>query len=213
VHAVQTEELATGDVEPASACRPFDLHRQGTVLGEGAGAMVLEDLEQAQSRGAAIYGEVLAASSSSVADRSRVAQRQRALRNVLVAALRESGLSAGEIGHINAHGLGSRSGDRDEAAAIAEVFGGDATTVPVTSAKSFFGNLGAGSGAVELVASLLAVRHGQLFRTLNYETPDPECPVSVVHEEGVLPGDSFVNLNVTPQGQASCVLIRAVNGA
>jgi 3-oxoacyl-[acyl-carrier-protein] synthase II len=213
VHAAQTEELASGDIEPTDACRPFDLDRQGTVLGEGAGAVVLEGLERARVRGATIYGEILAASSSSVSDRRRVAQRDRALRNVMVASLREAGLRAGEIGHINAHGMGSRGVDRDEAAAIAEVFGDGAARVSVTAPKSYFGNLGAGSGAVELVASLLAMRHGRLFRTLNYKTPDPECPISVVREEGVSPGSSFVNLNVTPQGQASCVLVRAVDAA
>jgi 3-oxoacyl-[acyl-carrier-protein] synthase II len=213
VHAVHTEELAAGDVEPAEACRPFDLDRQGTVLGEGAGALVLEELGQARARGATIYGEVLAASSSSVSDRHRVAQRDRAMRNVLVASLREAGLKAEELGHINAHGMGSRGVDRDEAAAIAEVFGDGSASAPVTAPKSYFGNLGAGSGAIELAASLLAMHHGRLFRTLNYKTPDPECPISVVHEDGISPGSSFVSLSVTPQGQASSLLVRAVDSA
>ncbi|MCA9099894.1 MAG: beta-ketoacyl-[acyl-carrier-protein] synthase family protein, partial [Planctomycetales bacterium] len=213
VHAVQTEELAPAGGEPNDACRPFDRDRQGTVLGEGAGAVVLEDLELARARGAKIYGEIVAAASSSVSDRHRVAHRQQALCNVLVAALEKAGMSPHEVGHVNAHAQGSRSVDRDEAAAIVEVFGNGASRVPVTSAKSFFGNLGAGSGAVELLASLLALQHGELFRTLNYATPDPECPVSVVRERGVSPGDSFFNLSVTPQGQASSLLIRVADAA
>ena len=76
------------------------------------------------------------------------------------------------------------------------------------AAKSYFGNLGAGSGMVELIASLLSFEHDRLFRTLNYRTPDPLCAINVVADEGVPPGDSFLHLSVTPQGQASAVLIR-----
>jgi 3-oxoacyl-[acyl-carrier-protein] synthase II len=80
--------------------------------------------------------------------------------------------------------------------------------VPVTAAKSYFGNLGAGSGMVELAASTLALMHDRLFPVLNYETPDPECPLAVVRDTHTKPGDSFLNASVTPQGQASCVLVR-----
>ena len=83
------------------------------------------------------------------------------------------------------------------------------TPVPVVAAKSYFGNLGAGGGVVELIASLLAIQHGTLFPVLNYETPDPECPISVVKPGSELdPGTSVLNVNVTPQGQASSVLVR-----
>ena len=80
------------------------------------------------------------------------------------------------------------------------------------AAKSFFGNLGAGSGAVEMVASLLAMQHGRLFRVLNYQTPDPQCPLAVVTTDDAPPGDSFINLNVTPQAQASAVMVRRYQG-
>ena len=78
------------------------------------------------------------------------------------------------------------------------------------AAKSYFGNLGAGGGMVELIASLMAMKHGHLFPTLNYETPDPECPLAVVADRATAAGDSFINVSVTPQGQASAVMVRRV---
>jgi 3-oxoacyl-[acyl-carrier-protein] synthase II len=116
-----------------------------------------------------------------------------------------------EVGHIHAHGLGTQSCDAEEAAAIRNVFGRRADMLPVTAAKSYFGNLGAGSGLIELIASLLAMQQGRLFPILNYETPDPACPIMAARAE-MSPGGSVLNLNVTPQGQASAVLVRAWGG-
>jgi len=151
---------------------------------------------------------VTAAASSSVAGRKLVAHRQAAIANVLGAVLQSAGASPEDIGHIHAHGLSTHSCDIDEAAAIHGVFGGRSRRAPVAAAKSFFGNLGAGAGMVELIASLLAMKHGQLFPTLNYETPDPKCPIHVVADGNAAAGESFVNVSVTPQGQASAVLVR-----
>jgi 3-oxoacyl-[acyl-carrier-protein] synthase II len=177
------------------------------VLGEGAGAVVLESFESAQARGATIYGEVLGAASATVQDRSRVARRGKALERVLRGALRDAGATPADVGHIHAHGASTRSGDREEAEAICAVFGAPDRQPPVTAAKSYFGNLGAGSGVVELIASLLALRHGELFGILNFESPDPECPVAAA-KHGMRPGATFLNANVTMQGQASCLLVR-----
>jgi 3-oxoacyl-[acyl-carrier-protein] synthase II len=212
VHVVQQEEVAPGDGDPAKASRPFDRGRTGMVLGEGAGTVVLEHLDSAQARGAAIYAEVLGGGSSSVADRNLVARRDQAMANALRSALRNTGIRADEIGHLHAHGLSTRSGDVEEARAIQQVFGDRLKPLPVTAAKSYFGNLGAGSGLVELVASVMALRHGRLFPILNHEDPDPECPVAGVADGDTRPGASFVNLNVTPQGQASAVVIRSFEG-
>jgi 3-oxoacyl-[acyl-carrier-protein] synthase II len=208
VHALQQEEVALGNGEPARVSRPFDRDRTGMVLGEGAAAVMLEELSHAQARGATIYGEVVAAASSSVADRRLVARREQALANVLQGVLRMSGTKADDVGHVHAHGLSTRTCDAEEARAIARVFGGRGRPVPVAAAKSFFGNLGAGSGMVELAASLMAMHHGCLFPILNYETPDPDCPVQAVTSPATPPGDSFINLSVTPQGQASAVMVR-----
>jgi 3-oxoacyl-[acyl-carrier-protein] synthase II len=207
VHAALCEELAGNGQQPAKAARPFDLNRTGMVLGEGAGAVILEELESAKARGATIYGEVIGSGSSSVADRKSVAQRDTALANVIRACLRDAKITPEEVGHIHAHGLSTRTCDVDEARAIRQVFGAAADRVPVTAAKSYFGNLGAGSGIVEVVASLLAFKHDQLFPVLNYETADPECPIFVARPDAK-PGNIFLNLNVTPQGQASGVLVK-----
>jgi 3-oxoacyl-[acyl-carrier-protein] synthase II len=208
LHAVQQEEVYLGNGDPAAASRPFDRDRRGMVLGEGAGAVVLEELSTAQAHGATIYGEVVAAATSSVAGRRLVAQRDRAMANVLHAVLRGAGANPNDVGHLHAHGLSTRTSDADEARAIQEVFAPRSTPPPVVAAKSYFGNLGAGSGLVELIASLLAMQHDRLFPILNYATPDPECPVAAVRNGDARPGPSFINLNVTPQGQAAAVMVR-----
>ena len=209
LHAVHQEEVFLGDGNPAAASRPFDLNRGGMVLGEGAGAVVLEELEFAKARGATIYGEVISAATSSATGRL-LAERGQAMVNVLQAVLRGADATPDEVGHLHAHGLSTRTCDIEEARAIQEVFGAGARSspIPVVAAKSHFGNLGAGSGMVELVASLMALKHDHLFPILNYTTPDPECPISAVQHCDVHPGDSFINLNVTPQGQASAAMVR-----
>ena len=207
IHAVQQEEVVV-DGDPHQASRPFDLHRRGMVLGEGAGAIVLEELSAAQARGATIYGEVMAAASTSVAGPRLVADRKQAIANVLSAVLRSSEVSAEEIGHVHAHGLSTRTCDAEEAAAIKQVFASRKAPLPVTAAKSYFGNLGAGSGAVELIASLLALKNNHLFPVLNYTAADPECPVTVARDGDGTPGASFISVSVTPQGQASAALVR-----
>ncbi len=207
VHAIQTEQLATNGVEPTRASRPFDLNRKGMVLGEGAAAVVIEELEHARNRGATIYGEIIGHASSQATSRNFVALRERALANVIRMALADADAKIDDVGHIHAHGLGTQSCDREEAAAIRQVFGSRADTLPVTAAKSYFGNLGAASGLVELIASVLALDDGALFPILNYETADPDCPI-LAAKAGMSAGQSVLNLSVTPQGQASAILVR-----
>jgi 3-oxoacyl-[acyl-carrier-protein] synthase II len=201
-------EIADGLFEPAQASRPFDRDRCGMVLGEGAGAVVLEELSSAEKRGAAIIGESIAGSSSSVMESDASASRRKAMVNVLRGVLQKSNLEAGEIGHLHAHGLSARVEDVEEAQAIDAVFGRRSRPLPVVAAKSYFGNLGAGGGIIELIASILALNDGRLFPILNYATPDPQCPVNAVADRETPSGDSCVNLSVTPQGQASAVLVR-----
>jgi 3-oxoacyl-[acyl-carrier-protein] synthase II len=207
VHVVTQEEIAEDGENPAMLSRPFDLNRTGQVLGEGAAAIMLEELEYARARGATIVGEVVGFGSSSVTDENGVGRLDQAVRNVLAQSLRTSGLSPAQIGHINAHGLGTHKSDAAEAQGIRHIFA-SRPDVPVTAAKSYFGNLGAGSGLVELIASILSLQHGRLFHTLNYDTPDPQCPVAVVTSADASPGDNFINLNITPQGQASAIVVK-----
>jgi 3-oxoacyl-[acyl-carrier-protein] synthase II len=209
VHALTQEEVAGNGLEAARASRPFDLNRNGMVLGEGAGTIVLEELETARARGARIYAEVIGTASSSVASNQGIAHRETALANVMAGSLRDARCPGGDVGHVHAHGLSTRSCDEDEARAIRQVFANGSARVPVTAAKSYFGNLGAASGLIELIASVLALGHGRLFPVLNYDTPDPRCDVAVVRSP-TDPGSSFLNVSVTPQGQASAVLVRAL---
>jgi len=210
VHALQQEEVANGDFEPAQASRPFDRDRSGMVLGEGAGAVILEEWQAARARGATIYAEVLGGGSSSVAGTHLIAHRGQAMKNALLATFKNTGTRPADVGFVNAHGLSTRSSDVEEAWAINEVFAGRSKPVPVVAAKSYFGNLGAGGGMVELIAGVLALVHGRLFPSLNYRTPDPQCPLQVVTNGNgdAPPGRSFVNLSVTAQGQASVALIQ-----
>ena len=212
LQALVQEETAEPGVEPARASRPFDLNRTGMVIGEGAGCLVLEEIGHAQARGATIFGEILGSGASYVADRNHIANRSKALANSMRAALRDAGVQPAEVGHLHAHGLSTRRADIDEAAAIGDVFGAAAAKLPVTAAKSYFGNLGAASGIVELAASVLALREGRLFPVLNYDTPDPACPISAVRGDDVPAGSIAAHWNVTPQGQAAAVIIGAPRG-
>lgn len=190
--------------EPAAALRPFDARRDGMVNGEGSGAVILETREHAQGRGAAILCRVLGfgmAYEHAMHGRKPTGD---SIKRAIRAALDSAGIKPGDVGHVNANGLSTEYDDRIEAQAIAETLG----DVPVFAPKSYFGNLGAGSGAVELVASVLALVHGQIPKTLNYEQPDPACPVNVIRGEA-RPVDKPIALalNFAPSGQAVAVVI------
>jgi 3-oxoacyl-[acyl-carrier-protein] synthase II len=219
IHALQTEQMAAENCDPTKASRPFDKSRTGMVAGEGAAMIILEELETARARGATIYAEVLGLGSANVA-RSVAGSAAGtgeppvlrgncdvALARAMKAALRDSGKNPDDVGHINAHGLSTVERDTDEARAIREVFGD--RDIPVAAIKSYFGNLGAGSAVVELIGSVLAMREGRLPRTLNYSTPDPNCPVAVTTDDTTPAGRSFLNLSVTPQGQAAVLYVAA----
>lgn len=208
LHATTQELLAVDCDDPTTMSRPFEAKRNGAVLGEGAAAIILEEMEHAEQRGAKIWGEVTGFGSSAVGPRSGYDFQRTAIR--LVAQKAIAGHEPRGIGHINAHGLGSLCGDIHEAKGIADVFGTSEQQPPLVAAKSYFGNLGAASGMVEIIASVMAINHGHVFRTLNYDQPDPECPVRPVVSNDEPAGNSFVKISVTPQGQAAAVMISKV---
>jgi 3-oxoacyl-[acyl-carrier-protein] synthase II len=208
LHVVLQEQIAKDASDPAAMSRPFDNNRSGQVIGEGAAAIILEELAHAQKRGAKILGEVIGFGSSSVSSVRGAGDLYQSARNAILQALRTSRLTPEGVGHFNAHGLATTRSDQEEARAIHDAFSRRSKPLPVVACKSYFGNLGAGGGVVELIASVLALNHGRLFRTLNYETPDPDCPIHVVSRDDQPPGDSFISLNLTPQGQASAVVVR-----
>jgi 3-oxoacyl-[acyl-carrier-protein] synthase II len=209
LHASLQESLATHSAgidqgAGSTACRPFDASRCGAVLGEGAGAIILESAEHAERRGAVIRGEIRGAGSSAVGRRQTDANIRASVANSLRQALR--GLSE-RPGHCHAHGLSTVDGDLQEAAGIRDALGEATDRTPVVAAKSAFGNLGAGGGMVEIIASLGALESGQLFPTQNVSRPDPHCRLEIVRDNGRPAGDSFVSVNYTPQGQSSAVAI------
>ncbi|TWT71937.1 beta-ketoacyl-[acyl-carrier-protein] synthase family protein [Crateriforma conspicua] len=205
LHASMQESLASDRDDCESMSRPFNRDRDGGVLGEGAGAMMLETLAHAEKRGAKILGEVVGYGSSAVGPAAGDEYLKTAIVNVLRAAL--GAASPNEIGHINAHGLGTPQSDAGEAAAIAQVFGDASSQPPVTTVKGHFGNLGAGGGMVEAIASLCSLGD-DLFPIRNLTDLDSNCPINAVTGSGIPSGDSFISVNVTPQGQASSVHIR-----
>jgi 3-oxoacyl-[acyl-carrier-protein] synthase II len=211
LHAMQTEQLADASLSPTEASRPFDKSRTGMVLGEGAAMVILEELELARSRGANIYAEILGLGSSNVSDSRLRGRCDMALASAARTALRDAKVEPGDVGHVNAHGLATTAGDRSEAMAIGAVFGPRTATLPVTALKSYFGNLGAAAGIVEMIASILSWQHSCLPRVLNYRTPDPDCPVAVVADDRLSPGRTFLNFSVTPQGQAAVLLVGQVD--
>ena len=177
-------ELAKNNAHPEKACRPFDRDRDGFVVGEGAGILVLEELEHAKKRGARIYGEIAGYGMSCDAEAALRGARTGATRAAcLRAALADGELTAKDVDYISACGLGSRENDRIEAEAIREVLGPRAPDVLVSSVKSMIGHLGAGAGAVELIAALLALRHGVAPPTRNCDNPEEGLGLNIVANE------------------------------
>jgi len=173
--------LSTRNAEPGKASRPFDLNRDGFVLGEGSGMVVLEELEHAKNRRAPIYGEITGFGTT--ADAFRVTDSHPDGRGAVACiqqALDDSGLAPTDIGYINAHGTSTQVNDKSESLAIKKVFGSQAYAIPVSSSKSMMGHLIAAAGAVELIISLKALNRGVLPPTINYEVPDPECDLDYI---------------------------------
>ncbi|MGR3466558.1 MAG: beta-ketoacyl-[acyl-carrier-protein] synthase family protein [Shimia sp.] len=161
------------------ACRPFSGNRNGMVQGEGAGVFVFEDLEQAQARGAEILAEVMGFAMSSDAG-DIVMPSQKGAARAIAGALRDARMTPEEIGYINAHGTGTAANDKTECAAVADVFGAAADCVMISSTKAMHAHCIGGTGAVELLACIMALRDGVIAPTIGYEEPDPECALDVV---------------------------------
>lgn len=164
------------------ACRPFSANRNGMVQGEGAGVFVFEDYDHARARGADILCEVAGFAMTSDAADIVTPSREGAAR-AMAGALEDARMSPEEVGYINAHGTGTAVNDRVECAAIADVFGSHADRLMVSSTKSMHGHAIGGTGAIELAACIMALRDGVIAPTVNFEQPDPDCPLDVVPNE------------------------------
>jgi nodulation protein E len=160
-------------------CRPFSRDRKGLILGEGAGMLVLESLEHAQARGAPILGEIVGFGMSSDAGHITKPSAEGAAM-AMTSALRDARISAEQIGYINAHGTGTPLNDSTETAAIELALGSHAKNVAVSSTKSMHGHALGAAGALEAVATIMALKHGLLPPTVNFTEPDPECDLDVI---------------------------------
>ena len=160
-------------------CRPFCATRSGMVQGEGAGIFVLEEYERARARGAEILAEVAGVAMTSDASDIVMPSRQGAER-AMAGALRDAGMTPSDIGYINAHGTGTAANDKTESAAVAHVFGPHADRLAISSTKSMHGHCIGATGAIELLACIMALRDGVIPPTANWREPDPECALDIV---------------------------------
>ena len=160
-------------------CRPFSANRNGMIQGEGAGAFVFEDMEHAKARGADILCEVAGFAMSSDAADIVMPSKQGAAR-AISGALKDARIAVSDVGYINAHGTGTAANDKTECAAVADVFGHHADQLMISSTKSMHGHLIGGTGAVELLACIMALRDGVIAPTIGYDAPDPECALDIV---------------------------------
>ena len=204
--------LAAEDEYPPRASRPFDADRSGFVMGEGACALMLEELDSARARGAPIYAEVLAHGASN--DAHHMAQpdpESIGVIEMMRAALARAGVEPEQVGYINAHGTSTPLGDAAETKAIKDVFGDHAYRLAVSSTKSVMGHLFGAAGAVEAMMCVLALRDGVLPPTINYETPDPECDLDYVPNEARrVQVDIALSNAMGLGGHNACVLFRRV---
>lgn len=161
------------------ACRPFSLTRNGMVQGEGAAVFVFEEFEHARARGAEILAEVVGFGMTSDAADIVMPNKQGAAR-AIAGALKDARLDPEGVGYVNAHGTGTAANDKTECAAVADVFGHHADRLMISSTKSMHGHLIGGTGAVELLACIMALKEGVIAPTIGYEEPDPECALDVV---------------------------------
>lgn len=173
--------LSESNEHPEKASRPFDLNRNGFVLGEGASMVVLEEYEHAKARGAHIYGELVGYGTT--ADAFRITDTHpegRGATSCINMALADAGKNTDEVDYINAHGTSTAVNDKVETLAIRKSFGEQADSIPVSSTKSMTGHLIAAAGATELIVCLMTLKHHVLPPTINYETPDPNCDLDYV---------------------------------
>ncbi|MDR1479757.1 MAG: beta-ketoacyl-[acyl-carrier-protein] synthase family protein [Planctomycetaceae bacterium] len=190
--------------DPTVALRPFDVDRRGTVLGEGAGAFVLESREFAEARGAKIMAKIRGFAATNEPKLYNERPTGKAVKSAIKLALERADMRPDDIGFINADGIGVQHEDRIEAFAIREGLG----DVPVSANKGNFGDLGSGTGAVELVATLLSLEHGTIPPTRNHKQTAPDCPINVVHNKPeLLKQKTALKLNQTRMGRSFALIL------
>ena len=175
--------LSTRNDDPQKASRPFDLNRDGFVMGEGGATLILEELEHAKNRGAKIYGEIVGIGMNADAHHiTEPAPGGEGLRGAMKMAIDDAGLTINDIDVINAHGTSTYYNDKYETMAIKDLFGERAYKVPVHSIKSMIGHLLGAAGAIEAISSIMSIKEGKIPPTINYEEKDPDCDLDYVTE-------------------------------
>jgi 3-oxoacyl-[acyl-carrier-protein] synthase II len=178
---ISARALSSRNDNPTAASRPFDKDRDGFVLSEGAGILVVEELEHARKRGATIYAELLGAGSTSDAYNITAPHPDGiGAARAMQMALQDARVNPGDIDYINAHGTSTELGDAAETLAVKKVFGPHARKIAISSTKSMVGHLLGASGGVELIATVMSIRHGIVHPTINLDTPDPACDLDYV---------------------------------
>ncbi len=206
--------LSARNDEPEKASRPFDAMRDGFVIGEGAGIVVLEELTTAEKRGAKIYAEVCGYGMTGDAYHiTSPAPEGVGAARCMEATLKDAGLSPDDISYINAHGTSTKFNDENETAAIKSVFGKNAYDMPVSSTKSMTGHLLGAAGGIEAVFSILAIDKGIIPPTINYGFPDPECDLDYVpNKSRVCKVDVAMSNSFGFGGTNACILFRKFSG-
>ena len=206
--------LSTRNDDPGKACRPFDAQRDGFVLGEGAGLLVLESVDHAEARGAPIIAEMLAYSATSDAFHlTQPSPEAEGATRALSLALSKAGIGSDDVDYINAHGTSTWLNDRAETRAIKRVFGGRAYQIPVSATKSMTGHLLGAAGAVEAVISIMAIDRQMVPPTINLDTPDPECDLDYVpHETRSVQVETAVSTSFGFGGHNSVLVFRRYSG-
>jgi 3-oxoacyl-[acyl-carrier-protein] synthase II len=194
-------------------CQPFDKNRRGMMVGEGAGVLLLEELEHARSRKADIYAEVRGYALSCDAHHM-TAPSVEGIAQVMKRAIRNAGLKEDDIGYISAHGTGTPSNDRAECQAIRQIFARRYKEIPISSIKSMLGHTMGAASAIEAIACCLAIREGVIPPTMNYETPDPECDIDCVPNEARETAVEFaLNNSLAFGGNDACLVLGRYHAA
>jgi 3-oxoacyl-[acyl-carrier-protein] synthase II len=207
--------LSTRNDEPQRASRPFDKGRDGFVIAEGAGVLLLEELERAKARGAHIYAELAGYAANSDAHHITMpAPEGRGAQRCMQKALDDAKLSPAEIGYINAHGTSTPANDKNETLAIKKVFGDAAKSVAVSSTKSMIGHTLGAAGGIETAIAALTVDRGVLPPTINYETPDPDCDLDYVPNEArEAPVQAALSNSFGFGGTNAAIVVRRYDGS